>query len=74
MSRVPEYRATGKNTPYKVPAKSREEVGAVIFMINNENFLCIVDYHSKFLVVKKVESMSAKDLIQATKVIFAKFG
>ena len=33
------------------------------FMANNENLLCIVHYYSKFLVVKKVESMPAEYLI-----------
>ena len=48
-------------------------VGADIFMINNEN-LYIIDYFSKFPVVKRVESLSAKDLMQAAKVVFAEFG
>ena len=43
-------------------------------MINNENLLCIVGYYSKFPVMKKVESLSTKDLIQAAKFIFAKLG
>ena len=42
-------------------------------MINNKDFLCIVDYYSKFPVVRKVEILSAKDLIRATKVVFTKF-
>ena len=42
-------------------------------MINNENLLCIVDYYSNFPVEKKVESMSAEDLILQTKVVFAEF-
>ena len=52
-----------KTTPHEVPAKLWEIVGIDIIMINNENLLCIVDYYTKFLVVKKVESMLAKDLI-----------
>ena len=42
-------------------------------MIKYENLLCIVDYYSKFLVIKKVDSLSDKDLIQAAKVVFDEF-
>ena len=43
-----------EKTPfYDVPAKPWEVVGTNIFMITNENLLCIVDYYSKFLVIKK---------------------
>ena len=48
--------------------------GADICMVNNESLLYNVDYYSKFLVMKKVKSMPAEDLIWVTKVIFAKFG
>ena len=44
------------------------------FYVNNENLFFTVDYHSKFPVVKKVESMLAENLIQATKVVFPEFG
>ena len=39
--------------PYEVPSKPWEVVGAAIFIINNENLLCTVDYYSKFLVIKR---------------------
>ena len=48
-----------------------EVVGTDVFIINNENVLCIVEYYSKLPVIKKVESLLAIDLIQATKVVFA---
>ena len=41
-----------------------------MFSLNNKNYLCIVDYHSKFPIVKKTEDMSADSLILAYKVIF----
>ena len=63
-----------KTIPLKVLVKPWEVVGTDIFMVNNKNVLCIVDYYSKFLVMKKVESMSPEDLIKAIKVIFGKFG
>ena len=58
-----------KTTLYEVLAKQWEVIGTNIFMINNENLLCFVHYYSKFLVVKKVESLLVEDLIQATKVV-----
>ena len=45
-----------------------------MFALNNKNYLCIVDYHSKFLIVKKTEDMSVDNLILACKVICSEFG
>ena len=42
-------------------------------MVNGKSLLCIVDYHSKFPRVKIVKSISADDLIQMTKMIFAEY-
>ena len=39
-----------------------------------QNYLCIVDYHSKFPVVKWLEGLSAESLITTTNVIFTKNG
>ena len=36
--------------------------------------LCIVDYYSKFPVVKKTGGFSAGELIRAAKIVFAGFG
>ena len=40
-----------------------------IFQLNNKNYLCIVDYHSKFLVIKRMEELSAENLIATIKII-----
>ena len=63
-----------KTIPHRILAKPWEVVGSDIFMVNNETLLCIVDYYSKFPVVKKVENMLVEDLIQATKAVFIKLG
>ena len=47
---------------------------ADMFHINNKNYLCIVDYHSKFQVVKKTEGLLADSLILAFKVVFSEYG
>ena len=36
--------------------------------------LCVVDYHSKFPIVKEVNSLPVDDLVEKTKLIFAEYG
>ena len=45
-----------------------------MFILNNKNYLCIVDYHSKFLVIKKAEDLSTDSLILACKIVFSEYG
>ena len=49
-------------------------LGAEVFHFNNKNYLCIVDYHSKFPVVKRMQGLSTENLITTAKVIFAEYG
>ena len=49
-------------------------LGTDVFHFNNKNYLCLVDYHSKFLVVKRMEGLSTENLIPTTKIIFAEYG
>ena len=42
-------------------------------MINGKTLLCIVDHHSKFPIVKKVNRLLADDLVQMTKLVFAEY-
>ena len=62
-----------KTTPYKVGALPWKVVVTDIFVINNENLLCIVDYYRKLCVIKMVENLLAKYLTQAANVVFAEF-
>ena len=50
---------------HKIPGKAWEVGGADMFTLHNENYLCIVDYHSKFPVIKKMGDLSADSLILA---------
>ena len=59
---------------HDIPLCPWEVVGTDIFHFNNKNHLCIIDYNSKFLVVKKLEGLSAESLITTTNIIFAKYG
>ena len=50
-----------------------EVLGPDMFQLNNKNYLCTVDYHSKFTVIK-MEGLSAENLIGTVKIIFAEYG
>ena len=45
-----------------------------MFHYNNKNYLCIVDYNSKFPIIKRLEGLSAENLTNAVKIIFAEYG
>ena len=59
---------------HDIPLRPWEVVGADVFHFNNKNYLCIVDYNSKFPVIKRLEGLSAERLINTVKIIFAKYG
>ena len=44
------------------------------YTLYNRNYLCIVDYHSQFLVVKQVEGFSTENLMKTCKIIFWECG
>ena len=50
---------------YEMPYMPWEVVGADIFMVNNKNLSCIVDYYT-FPIIKKVAAVSADDPVHAT--------
>ena len=58
---------------HDIPARPWEMIGADMFTLNNKHYLCIIDYHSKFPVIKKTEDLSADSLILLCKVIFAEY-
>ena len=45
-----------------------------MFTLKNKNYLCIVDYHRKFPVVKKKEDLSTESLIPRCKIILSEYG
>ena len=55
---------------HDIPARPWDVVGADMFNINNKNYLCMIDYHSKFSIIKKTKGLSADSLILACKIIF----
>ena len=45
-----------------------------MFTLDNKQYLCIVDYHNKFPIIKKTADLSADSLILNCKIIFAEYG
>ena len=62
-----------KTIHHDIPIRPWDVVGVDKLQIIAKNYLCIVDYHSKFLVVKKMEGLSADSLILALKVVFVEY-
>ena len=65
--------AQGEDNTSWHTAEPWEVLGADIFQLNNKNYLCTVDYHSKFPVIKRMEGLSAENLITTVKIIFAEY-
>ena len=59
---------------HAIPFRPWEVLGADVFHFNNKNYLCIIDYHSEFPVIKKMKGLSTESLITTTKVTFAEYG
>ena len=56
-----------------IPLRPWEVVGADIFHFNNVNCLCVVDYSSKFSIIRRLQGLLAENLINAVTAIFAKY-
>ena len=65
MSRVSANAAKGTNNSSQNSSTPWKVVGADMFTLHNKNYLCIVDYHSKFPLINKTEDLSADSLILA---------
>ena len=55
---------------HEIPGMPWKVMGADMFYSEQKKFLCLVDYHSKFPVVKKRENLSADSLILTCKSAF----
>ena len=56
------------------PLRPWEVIGTDVFHFKNKHYLCVVDYNSKFPVIKRLEGLSADNLINMVKTIFAEYG
>ena len=64
----------GKIIYHDIPLRPWEVSGADIFHLNNNNYLCIIDFHSNFSVVRRMGGLSAESLITTINIIFAEYG
>ena len=62
-----------KVMPHEIPWSLWESIGTDIFTINRKHYLCTVDYHSKFPVMKQVVGFSTDNLIKLFKIIFSEY-
>ena len=58
---------------HDIPLRTGEVLGVDIFHLNNKKYLCIIDYHSKFPVNKRMDGLSTESLNITTKVIFTEY-
>ena len=63
-----------KTIHHDIPVRPWEVLRADVFQLNNKNYLYVVDYHSKFPVIKRMEGLSGENLIATVKIIFAECG
>ena len=63
-----------KTIHHDIPIKPWYVIGTDVFQLNNKNYICLVDYHSKFPVIKRMNGLSADSLTAAVRVIFAEYG
>ena len=59
---------------HDIPLQPWEVVRANVFHFNIKNYLCIIDYNSKFPIIKRLEGLSAKNLTNTVKIIFVEYG
>lgn len=60
--------------PYEVPKLPWEEVGIDFMYLKGENYLQLIDYHSKFIEFRKLSCKTAASVISALKQIFRTHG
>ena len=69
-----QMQAKEKTIHHEVSLRPWEAVGADVFPFNNINYLCVVDYSSKFPIIHKFQGLSVEHLINAVSAIFAEYG
>ena len=58
---------------HDIPVRPWDVIGTDMFQLNNKDYLCIINYHSKFLIVKKMEGPSTDSLISAFEVVISEY-
>ena len=60
--------------PHEVPGRPRQKLGADIFEFRGKNYLCVVDYYSKFPEISLISSKTFSSVVVDLKSIFARHG
>lgn len=60
--------------PHEIPTRAWEKIGADIFHFNNNSYLLIIDYFSKFVEVEKLNNLTSQTVIDKLKKIFSRQG
>ena len=63
-----------KTIHHDIPLRPWDVLGMDVFQLNKINYLCAVYYHSKFLIIKRMEGLSRESRIAMVKFIFAEYG
>ena len=63
MSYISADKPKDKMIHHDIPVRPWDVIGTDMFNLNNKHYLCIVDYHSKFQIIRKTEDFSADSLI-----------
>ena len=60
--------------PHEVPGRPWQKLGADIFEFRGKNYLCVVDYYSKFPETSLLSSKTSSSVVVNLKSIFARHG
>ena len=60
--------------PHEVPGRPWQKLGADIFEIRGKNYLCVVDYYSKFPEINLLSFKTSSSVVVNLKSIFARHG
>lgn len=60
--------------PHKIPQHPWEELGIDFMYLNGKDYLLVIDYHSKFIEVRKLTTKNADSVIMMLKQIFRTHG
>lgn len=60
--------------PHEIPDRPWLKVGADIFQLGSQDYLCLVDYFSKFPVIRHLKTKTAHSVIDNLRSVFAEYG
>ena len=69
-----ESESIGPSLGQEIPTRPWAKLATDIFTFNNENYLLIVDYMSRFPVIRHLSNMTAKMVAEHMKAIFSDLG